>query len=72
MAMIGALHSAQGSCFLHELPASASTTEVIYSLAGEGDGEYTDTDLVIDQAGIFTASSVLGPVTFGGGHTFFK
>ncbi len=31
----------------------ASTTEIIYSFAGEEDGEYTDTDVAIDAAGIF-------------------
>jgi uncharacterized repeat protein (TIGR03803 family) len=45
---------------------AASTTDVIYSLAGEDDGEYTDTDLVIDSAGNLYGSSVLGG-DFGGG-----
>jgi uncharacterized repeat protein (TIGR03803 family) len=48
---------------------AASTTEVIYSLAGEDDGEYTDTDLVIDSAGNLYGSSVLGG-DFGGGTVF--
>ena len=30
---------------------AAGTPQVIYSFAGEDDGEYTDTDLVIDSAG---------------------
>ena len=30
---------------------AANAPQIIYSLAGEEDGEYTDTDLVIDSAG---------------------
>ena len=48
---------------------AASTTEAIYSLAGEDDGEYTDTDLVIDSACNLYGSSVLGG-DFGGGTVF--
>ena len=44
----------------------ASTTEVIYSFAGEDDGEYTDTDVAIDSAGNLYGTSVLGG-EFGGG-----
>ena len=44
----------------------ASTTEVIYSFAGEDDGEYTDTDVAIDAAGNLYGTSVLGG-EFGGG-----
>ena len=43
--------------------------QVIYSLAGEDDGEYTDTDLVIDSAGNLYGTSVLGG-DFGGGTVF--
>ena len=45
----------------------ASTTEVIYSLAGDDDGEYTDTDVEIDAAGnlygtsVWAANSAVGP-----------
>ncbi len=46
--------------------AKASTTDVIYSLAGGNDGEYTDTDLEIDAAGNLYGTSVLGG-KFGGG-----
>ena len=44
----------------------ASTSEVIYSFAGEEDGEYADTDVEIDAAGNLYGSSVLGG-EFGGG-----
>ena len=44
----------------------ASTTEVIYSLAGDDDGEYTDTDVAIDAEGNLYGTSVLGG-DFGGG-----
>jgi uncharacterized repeat protein (TIGR03803 family) len=40
--------------------ASASTTKVIYSFAGGNDGEYLDTDLVIDSAGNLYGSTVQG------------
>ncbi|PYK93132.1 MAG: hypothetical protein DME36_10760 [Verrucomicrobia bacterium] len=48
---------------------AASTTNVIYSFAGGADGEYTDTDLVIDSAGNLYGTSVLGG-DFGGGTVF--
>lgn len=44
----------------------ASTTEVIYSFAGGGDGEYADTEVAIDGAGILYGSTVLGG-DFGSG-----
>ena len=44
----------------------ASTTEVLYSFAGEDDGEYADTDVAIDAAGNLYGTSVLGG-EFGGG-----
>jgi len=47
----------------------ASTINVIYSFAGEQDGEYTDTDLVIDSAGNLYGTSVLGG-DFGSGTVF--
>ena len=40
--------------------ASASKTEVIYAFAGGNDGEYLDTDLVIDSAGNLYGSTVAG------------
>jgi uncharacterized repeat protein (TIGR03803 family) len=46
--------------------AQASTTEVIYSFAGDEDGEYADTDLAIDGAGNLYGSTVLGG-DFGSG-----
>ncbi len=49
--------------------AWASTTKVIYSFAGDEDGEYTDTDLVADQAGNLYGTSVQGG-DFGGGTIF--
>jgi len=50
---------------------AASTTQVsvIYSFAGNTDGEYTDTDLVADSAGNVYGTSVQGG-TFGGGTVF--
>lgn len=49
--------------------AWAKAPQVIYSLAGEEDGEYTDTDLVIDSAGNLYGTSVQGG-DFGGGTVF--
>src|SRR5260370_42308459 len=40
--------------------ASASTTKVLYAFAGGNDGEYLDTDLVIDSAGNLYGSTVQG------------
>lgn len=40
--------------------ATAGTVQVIYSFAGGNDGEYTDTDLVIDGAGNLYGTSVQG------------
>jgi len=48
---------------------AARVPQVIYSLAGENDGEYTDTDLVIDSAGNLYGTSVQGG-DFGGGTVF--
>lgn len=48
---------------------AASTTKLIYSFAGNGDGEYTDTELVMDSAGNLYGTSVLGG-TFGSGTVF--
>jgi len=42
---------------------------VIYSFAGDDDGEYTDSDLVMDSAGNLYGTSVLGG-DFGGGTVF--
>ena len=49
--------------------AGAATTNVIYSLGGEEDGEYADSDLAIDSAGNLYGTTVLGG-TFGGGTVF--
>lgn len=46
--------------------SKGATTEVIYSFAGEDDGEYTDTDIAIDAGGNLYGTSVLGG-EFGGG-----
>ena len=74
------LHS-KFSRFLHEIltvitpvamliaTASASSTEVIYSFAGGNDGEYLDTDLVMDSAGNIYGSTVQGG-DFGSGTVF--
>src|SRR3954447_24485621 len=46
--------------------AFASTANVIYSFAGDEDGEYIDSDLVADSAGNLFGTSVQGG-TFGTG-----
>jgi uncharacterized repeat protein (TIGR03803 family) len=48
--------------------AAASTTQ-IYSFGGGNDGEYTDTELVMDSAGNLYGTSVQGG-TFGSGTVF--
>jgi uncharacterized repeat protein (TIGR03803 family) len=50
--------------------ASASSTKVIYAFAGGNDGEYLDTDLVIDSAGNLYGSTVQGGTSSSG--TVFK
>jgi uncharacterized repeat protein (TIGR03803 family) len=49
--------------------ASASTTQVIYNFAGSNDGEYLDTDLVMDSAGNIYGTTVQGG-DFGSGTVF--
>ena len=49
--------------------SAASTTQVIYSFAGGNDGEYTDTELVMDNAGNMYGTSVQGGL-YGGGTIF--
>ncbi len=49
--------------------AFASSTQVIYSFAGGDDGEYLDTDLVIDGGGNLYGSTVQGG-DFGSGTVF--
>ncbi|HKT89566.1 MAG TPA: choice-of-anchor tandem repeat GloVer-containing protein, partial [Candidatus Sulfotelmatobacter sp.] len=48
---------------------AVSSTKLIYSFAGNGDGEYTDTELVMDGAGNLYGTSVSGG-TFGSGTVF--
>lgn len=48
---------------------AAPTGKVIYSFGGDEDGEYTDTDLVVDSAGSLYGTSVLGG-EFGSGTVF--
>src|SRR5205823_9098283 len=48
---------------------SGGTVNVIYSFAGDEDGEYADTDLEIDRAGNIYGTTVLGG-EFGGGTAF--
>ena len=48
---------------------AASAAKLIYSFAGSGDGEYTDTELVMDSAGNLYGTSVQGG-TYGGGTVF--
>jgi uncharacterized repeat protein (TIGR03803 family) len=49
--------------------ALASTTNVIYNFAGGNDGEYLDTDLVMDSAGNIYGTTVQGG-DFGSGTVF--
>lgn len=49
--------------------ARAADTTQIYSFAGGNDGEYTDTELVMDSAGSLYGTSVQGGA-FGGGTVF--
>jgi uncharacterized repeat protein (TIGR03803 family) len=57
--------------FAFALPptAAASATKVIYPFAGGNDGEYLDTDLVMDSAGNLYGSTVQGG-DFGSGTVF--
>jgi uncharacterized repeat protein (TIGR03803 family) len=48
---------------------AANKTPVIYSFAGGTDGEYTDTELVMDSAGNLYGTSVQGGI-YGGGTVF--
>ncbi len=48
---------------------AAPTTKLLYSFAGNTDGEYTDTELVMDSVGNLYGTSVQGG-TFGGGTVF--
>ncbi|PYX31329.1 MAG: hypothetical protein DMG77_07230 [Acidobacteria bacterium] len=54
---------------LSSISSAASTTKLVYSFAGGSDGEYTDTDLVMDQAGNIYGTSVQGGL-YGGGTVF--
>jgi uncharacterized repeat protein (TIGR03803 family) len=49
--------------------ALAGTAKVVYSFAGEEDGEYPSTDLVVDGAGNLYGTTVQGG-DFGGGTVF--
>ncbi len=57
------------SMFLATAAWAANTTKLIYSFGGASDGEYTDTELVMDSAGNLYGTSVQGG-TFGGGTVF--
>ena len=48
---------------------AADSTKLIYSFAGNSDGEYLDTELVRDSVGNLYGTSVQGG-TFGGGTVF--
>ena len=70
------LHAAQrvlailgAATLLATVAWAASTTKLIYSFGGNGDGEYTDTELVMDSSGNLYGTSVQGG-TFGGGTVF--
>src|SRR5664279_183273 len=54
---------------LESAALASSSPQVIYSFAGENDGEYTDTDLVVDSSGNLYGTSVQGGA-FGGGTIF--
>src|SRR5437660_10498776 len=49
--------------------AWAAVPQIIYNFAGDDDGEYIDSDLVIDGAGNLYGTSVLGG-DFGSGTVF--
>ena len=55
--------------WLATIAGAASTTKLIYSFGGNSDGEYTDTELVMDSGGNLYGTSVQGG-TFGGGTVF--
>jgi uncharacterized repeat protein (TIGR03803 family) len=55
--------------FALAVTASASTSQVIYSLGGDEDGEYPDTDLIVDSAGNIYGTTVQGG-DFAGGTVF--
>ncbi len=69
------LHSAQkilitcATALLATTTWAASSGKLIYSFAGGTDGEYTDTELVIDSAGNLYGTSVQGGI-YGGGTVF--
>lgn len=48
---------------------AAPTTKLVYSFGGNSDGEYTDTELVMDHAGNLYGTSVQGGIN-GGGTVF--
>src|SRR5215831_15074142 len=56
MAMIGQL----GLCMAIMTFAAAASEQVIYSFAGDADGEYPDTQLTIDAAGNLYGTTVQG------------
>lgn len=49
--------------------AAASSAKVIYSFAGGDDGEYADTDLIVDSAGNIYGTTVQGG-RYGSGTVF--
>ena len=58
------------TCLGLGLPTTAfGGSSVIYSFAGDEDGEYADTDLTIDKAGNLYGTTVLGG-DFGSGTVF--
>ena len=56
-------------CLLAGVAWAVSSTQIIYSFAGDEDGEYTDSDLVLDNAGNIYGTTVLGG-DFGTGSVF--
>jgi uncharacterized repeat protein (TIGR03803 family) len=54
---------------LSDRARAASTEQVIYSFAGDADGEYTDSDLVLDGAGNIYGTTVQGGA-LGSGTVF--
>lgn len=55
-----AIFAAIAAGALPGLAAHAATTQVVYSFAGGADGEYADTDLVMDGAGNIYGTTVQG------------
>ncbi len=67
--LVSGMRAVLAAVILAGVAWAASTPKVIYSFGGGSDGEYLDTELVVDSAGNLYGSSVQGG-TFGGGTVF--